>query len=251
MSGKINNFLATFILGLGGILGCSFDNNTIKLNRDFKPRNLKEIVFYTSLLMDYKPEIEEYWSSPRKTRQTLAGDCDCIGIIGAYFAENLGYRPRILELLGTEGHAVALLERNGKFSALEKSDIIPECDSIEELAEKISDYHCLYGDDRFRRYKTIDLNSKYPQWKNSDENLWPKLEPLGARILKRRKMFIERFFMLEGKFNITGKGIDLIDEKFNQLFEEDSKLNQEIRELEKTEPYIDIPLKNYDFRFDK
>jgi len=222
------------LLGLSLIVGCSGNDLKIKYSN---PKSLGEIVFYTRCLLEYRSELEETWNSPKNTRKLGFGDCDDIALVGADFAEKLGYRPKILCLYGGgEGHAVALLEKGSLYGALEKSTVIPLCRNLDELVEKISDYHCLYDRERFNSYRIIDLNVSYPNWKKSDNNLWPILDPLGAKIIEKRQLLVEGFIMNEKRIRFKSlKELDYLDARIKENKEKFSRVEEEIKKLRETD----------------
>jgi len=141
------------------------------------PKDLNEISKYLNEKIIYLCDKKDFWNSPIKTINEGFGDCDDKAILGSYFAEKLGYCPKVLVLIENvkSGHLVTLLEEihgngenNKKYGAIESGETFyPTYDSIDTLVDNIN----MTNFRNYRYYSVIDLNSLDKDWRTSDKNL--------------------------------------------------------------------------------
>jgi hypothetical protein len=150
--------------------------NLEKISQDRKmPKDLFEISEYLIKNIIYYKDKKEFWNSPEKTIKEGVGDCDDMAILGSYFAERLGYSPKVLFLVeeNNSAHLVTLLEENNqKYGAIEDYRVYcPVYNSINALIIDINraDFR------NYCYYSVIDLNFLNKNWRTSEDNLiYPK-----------------------------------------------------------------------------
>ena len=152
-----------------------------EVNSEKRPKTIQEIRSFLGKEMLYLPEKKERWFSAKKSVELGFGDCEDIAFVGAYFAERLGYPPKILILFGNSdpkkpgSHAVTLLEEQLedknpeiKYGAIEKADLFhPIYDSINSL---VNDINRLYHMD-YSHYLVLNLNDINKDWRTTDKSL--------------------------------------------------------------------------------
>lgn len=189
--------LAGGIFLLSSVAGCrSFSKRPEMINDPFvlmRSPNTKEFNPYITSLQDivdnlelvnYSGDFEEDFRSARETREMRRGDCDNTAILGALEAMQLGYKPQLLCVYTvTRGHVVALLEKRGKFGAIDRGYFIePEYDSIDELVLVVGERMRLKMQGDFDWHETIDLTKCGDVWKNGKGNIYPFVAPVSYEI---------------------------------------------------------------------
>ena len=188
------DFKTSLVSLLAGIvlIGCSNQKNFSQKTNNFEdqtqvkekqekiypikmPKTLKGTQSYLYKKIKYTPEKGDYWNSAEKTIRLGHGDCEDIAILGAYFAEKLGYNPKILILIEnmSYSHVITLLKEKTrlagiKYGAIEKSDLFyPVYNSVDELIYDVNKIdHRNYS-----IYSICNLNKFTKDWRTSDKNL--------------------------------------------------------------------------------
>jgi len=151
------------------------------------PKDEEGISNYLNNAITYGAENEELWMSPKTCVTRGYGDCDDIGILGAYLAGKLGYPRQIIavgEMKREEfkgGHVLTLLEKqeNGKtkYGLLGSGAVFdPIFNSPDDLVRtlnarnrEVEPKHKLWN-----CYKIFNLDSScFPEdWATTEKNLF-------------------------------------------------------------------------------
>lgn len=157
--------------------------------QDKKINSLDEILFYLNSVVETADDkLDDYWQSAKATIERGKGDCEDFAILGAYLGEKLGYEPILLDLREAyekEMHIVTLLKQKTpageRYGAVNMFYAVPpECNSIEEVVERINMHDKRVPYRRFIRHEVYPLNdikSKKGDWGNYGGNLFELFEP--------------------------------------------------------------------------
>ncbi len=193
MKRNLFSSLIAVVFSLFGVFGCAgggsnkiiSEEQGIKmrmsweqLNGEAQPKNLQQISECLESCFRYRSDFIENWKSPKKLVMTGRGDCEDFAIAGAYFAEKLGYEPKILIMVNdnNRGHATTLLEsktQSGNFYGLierNSGEISPSFSSVKRLFDFINSQN---KPRLFSKYVVIDLNL-YSGWREYEGDLAEK-----------------------------------------------------------------------------
>ena len=103
------------------------------------PRSLNQILSCINAI-EYEDEEGDDWKSPMRTLFKEIGDCEDKALVGAYFAEKMGYEPIIMDIKWKEdvgcGHMVTVLKKNGKYGLIDENILIYPHHTIRKVINK-------------------------------------------------------------------------------------------------------------------
>ena len=183
-----------------------------------------------------------YLASPKKTIEDgWIGVCRNRALVAALVLEKLGYEPIILSLYGNrDAHMVALVEEKTdsgiKYGYVDGENFLEPClDSIEEIVAEVNCNNLIESGAQFTKYRKRYLNNAKKDWRFSDGDLLPYVDPERYKINQQFKEWEKGTDELNKKIENSSKSTknlqNLVNEngrKLHALIEKTEELNKEI-----------------------
>jgi hypothetical protein len=229
--GKFKQYFLSGILGASLLFGCSQSRSNPTL-----PTSLERIVEFTSSHIEYESEEEDFWQSPTETLKIGYGDCDDIALVNCKKLKDAGFKPKILLVQGTSGHAVAITKYQGKYFALEHHKLLGGISSLQELLKRINRYHS--PKNNYDRFRILDPETK-PDWETTLQNLVRYIDPAGFSRVEENTLEQRRFYLKEKLAKCK------YPETFEILQEDLRVLNEELIHIRNLQKYWDAKTPTY------